>query len=131
MSFLGAVSMLLCYMGVEKDCDSSSTVISVSKMFVVCGIDRGRFWMIHMLYILHNYLVWNMSLWLLVIYFLHQYFNCTYCEYSNHLNLCSNTYLWLHVSACTVYQVVLRRKSRWSCLISNIILCWKFRNDYV
>ena len=38
---LGAVTLWWSFMGVSKYCDSSSTVIFVSNIFVVCGIDTG------------------------------------------------------------------------------------------
>ena len=75
----------------------------------------------------HNYLVWNRSLWLLVIYFLHKYFHYTYHDHYNWLKWCSKAYLGLQTAACCTYQCCELDQPRWPKLMINEIVL-KFRN---
>ena len=43
--YIGAVSLWLCFMRALKYYDSSTTIILLSNMFAVCGMDRGLVWM--------------------------------------------------------------------------------------
>ena len=70
----------------------------------------------------------NMSLWIVIIYFLHQFFYWNYHDWVKCIKLWLKYRWWHQVSACFVYQVCVLGQFRWPWLMSNdffqILILW-------
>ena len=106
-----AVEPWLCFLEVVENWDSSSTVIFVSNMFVMCGLDKGRVGMISSFETLQKSLYCNMLLRIMIIYFLHQYFHLYYHAYMKWIKLFLKDYWWHQVVASLFTKFVFSANS--------------------